>query len=68
MPYSSIYHPIALTDFTKRLLCERVHHFNVTRTISPVIGSPMRTTRPASLTSNAMELARLTDVVFRLIL
>src|SRR4051794_31907904 len=66
MPYCSMYQPIALTDFR-----EPGTHFGVPSafiTILPVMGSPSRTTLPASRTSNAIELARRVEVVLRLIL
>ena len=66
IPYSSIYHPIALTAL--RLPGIITGFPSLSLTILPVSGFPSLFTRPLSLTSNATALALLVEVVFRLIL
>ena len=63
MPNSSIYQPIAFTDFKVPGMFTGFPFSSVT--IFPVTGLPSRFTRPASRTSNAIEFALRVDVVFK---
>ena len=61
-----MYQPIALTDFKEPGIDFGLPSaFKIT---FPVIGSPSLKTRPASLTSKAIELARRVEVVLRFML
>ena len=66
IPNSSIYQPIAFTCFNEPGMLSGFP--SLSYTISPITGCPSLFIRPFSLTSKAIALASLVDLVFRLIL
>ena len=66
IPYSSMYHPTALTALQVPGI--RTGSPFASFTTSPVYGLPFLSTLPASLTSNAIRLAIRVDLVFRFML